>query len=86
MDKAGYGMFASVASADFHEAGIHGQAFAVGAGGHVAIDEGLGEFVAFGGELGGEFVGEATLLGFDEGAGVVSDQPAESGVGVVGVA
>ena len=37
-------------------------------------------------ELQGQDIGEPALPGFDDGAGVVGDQPAQRGVGVLGVA
>jgi len=37
-------------------------------------------------ELQGQDVGESALLGFDDGAGLMGDQPAQLGVGLMGVA
>ena len=37
-------------------------------------------------ELGAQDVGESAFAGFDDGAGVVGDQPAQHGVGVLGIA
>ena len=37
-------------------------------------------------ELGAQDVGESAFAGFDDGAGVVGDQPAQQGIGVLGVA
>jgi hypothetical protein len=37
-------------------------------------------------ELGTQDIGESAFAGFDDGAGVVGDQPAQHGIGVLGVA
>ena len=37
-------------------------------------------------ELGTQDIGESAFAGFDDGAGVVGDQPAQHGIGVPGVA
>ena len=59
---------------------------AVRAGGHVTAGQNAGQDVRCGVELGAQDVGEAAFAGFDDGAGVVGDQPAQHGVGVLGVA
>jgi hypothetical protein len=64
--------------------GRHG--LAVRAGGHVAASRDAGQGVRCRGELGAQDAGESAFVGFDDGAGVVGDQPAQQGVGVLGVA
>jgi hypothetical protein len=59
---------------------------AVRAGGHVAASQHAGQYVRCRVELGAQDVGESAFAGFDDGAGVVGDQPAQHGVGVLGVA
>jgi hypothetical protein len=64
--------------------GRHG--LAVRAGGHVAASEHAGQYVRCRVELGTQDIGEFAFVGFDDGAGVMCDQPAHQGVGVLGVA
>jgi len=59
---------------------------AVRAGGHVTASQHAGQRVRCGIELGTQDVGESAFVGFDDGAGVVGDQSAEHGAGVLGVA
>jgi hypothetical protein len=59
---------------------------AVVAGGHVAVGQRAGKRVWCELELEGQDVGESSVPGFDEGAGVVRDQPAEHGVSMLDVA
>ena len=59
---------------------------AVRAGGHVAASQHAGQYVRCRVELGIQDIGESAFVGFDDGAGVVCDQPAQQGVGVLGVA
>jgi hypothetical protein len=59
---------------------------AVRAGGHVAVGQHAGQYVRCRVELGVQDVGESAFAGFDDGAGVMGDQPAQHGVGVLGVA
>ena len=58
---------------------------AVRAGRHVAVGQHAGQRLRRGLELQAQDVGESAFAGFDEGAGVVGDQPAQRG-GVLGVA
>ena len=60
-------------------------ALPIRAGGHVAEGQYAGKRVGRGLELEAQDVGEAAFPGFDDGARVVRDQPAEHGVGVLGV-
>ena len=59
---------------------------AVRAGGHVAARQHAGQYVRCRVELGTQDIGESAFAGFDDGAGVMGDQPAQHGVGVLGVA
>src|ERR1039457_1035454 len=59
---------------------------AVGAGGYVAVGQHAGQLLWRGLELQVQDAGESAFFGFDDGAGVVGDQPAQKGVGVLGVA
>ena len=59
---------------------------AVRAGGHVAAGQHAGQRVRRRLELEAQDVGESAFAGFDDGAGVMGDQPAQHGVGVLGVA
>jgi len=58
---------------------------AVRAGGHVAARQRAGQCVRCRVELGTQDIGQSAFAGFDDGAGVVGDQPAQQGVGVLGV-
>ena len=49
---------------------------AVRAGGHVAVRQHAGQYVRCRVELGAQDVGESAFVGFDDGAGMVGDQPA----------
>ena len=64
--------------------GPHG--LAVRAGGHVAASQHAGKRVRCGLELQAQDVGKSVFAGFDDGVGVMGDQPAQHGVGVLGVA
>ena len=59
---------------------------AVRTGGHVAASQHAGQYVRCRVELGIQDIGESAFAGFDDGAGVVCDQPAQQGVGVLGIA
>ena len=60
--------------------------FAVRAGGHVAASQHAGQRIRCRVEFVAQDVGESAFAGFDDGAGVVGDQPAQHGIGVLGVA
>ena len=60
--------------------------FAVRAGGHVTASQNAGQRVWRGIELQAQDVGKSAFAGFDDGAGVMGDQPAQHGVGVLGIA
>ena len=60
--------------------------FAVRADGHVTASQNAGQRVWRGIELQAQDVGKSAFAGFDDGAGVMGDQPAQHGVGVLGVA
>ena len=59
---------------------------AVRAGGHVAARQHAGQDVRCRVELGAQDVSESAFAGFDDGAGMVGDQPTQHGIGVLGVA
>jgi hypothetical protein len=59
---------------------------AVRAGGHVAAGQHAGQYIWRRLELQAQNVGESAFFGFDDGAGVMCDQSAQHGVGVLGVA
>ena len=59
---------------------------AVRAGRHVAAGQHAGKDIRRGLELQAQDVGEPAFAGFDDGAGVMCDEPAQHGVGVLGVA
>jgi hypothetical protein len=59
---------------------------AVRAGGHVAASQHAGEYVRCRVEFVAQDVGESAFAGFDDGAGVVCDQPAQQGISMLGVA
>jgi hypothetical protein len=59
---------------------------AVRAGCHVAAGQHAGKQVRRRLELRTQDVGKPAFLGVDDGAGVMGDQPAQHGVGVLGVA
>ena len=59
---------------------------AVGAGGHVAEGQRVGQRARRRGELAVQDVGEAAFFGLDDGAGLVRDQAAQQGFGVLDVA
>jgi hypothetical protein len=59
---------------------------AVRTGGHTAARQRARQHVWCRGELGTQDIGESALVGFDDGAGVVGDQPAQQGISVLIVA
>jgi len=59
---------------------------AVRPGGHVAEGQDAGQHGRRRLELGTQHVGKSAFTGFDDGAGVMADQPSQHGVGVPGVA
>ena len=59
---------------------------AVRAGGHVTAGQHAGKQVRCRLELAAQDVGESAFAGFDDGTGVMGDQPAQHGVGVLGIA
>ena len=64
--------------------GRHG--LTVRAGAHVAASQHAGQYVRCRVELGTQDIGESAFVGFDDGAGMVGDQSAQHGIGVLGVA
>src|SRR2546421_2711928 len=59
---------------------------AVRAGGHVAVGQRVGKLLWRRLKLQAQGVGKSAFTGFDDGAGVMCDQPAQNSVGVLGVA
>ena len=59
---------------------------AVWAGGHVAASQHAGQYVRCRVEFVAQDIGESAFAGFDDGAGVICDQPAQYGIGALGVA
>ena len=76
----------AVAVMDLGEPPFDRHGLAVRAGGHVVARQHAGQDVRCRVELVAQDVGESTFAGFDDGAGVVGDQPAQHGIGVLGVA
>jgi hypothetical protein len=68
------------------ESPVYGYRLAVRAGGHVAARQNAGQRIRCGVELGAQNVCESAFAGFDDGAGVVCDQPAQHGIGAPGLA
>ena len=58
---------------------------AVGAGGHVAEGQRVGQVLRGRGELAGQDVGQAAFFSLDDGTGVVRDQATQHRVGVLDV-
>ena len=71
---------------DLGEPPVDPHGLAVRAGGHIAASQHAGQYVRCRVELGTQDIGEAAFAGFDDGAGVAGDQPAQHGIGVLGVA
>ena len=76
----------AVAVVDLSQAAGYLDLVAVGAGSHVAEGQRVGQRARRRGELAGQDVGEAAFFGLDDGAGVVRDQAAQQGSGVLDVA
>jgi hypothetical protein len=70
----------------FSESPFDRDELAVRAGCHVAASQHAGKRVRGRLELQAQYVGESAFVGFDDGVGVMGDQPAQHGVGVLGVA
>jgi hypothetical protein len=71
---------------DLGESPLDRDEFAVRAGCHVAAGQHGGNDVRGRLELQPQDAGKSAFAGFDDGAGVMGDQPAQHGVGVLGVA
>jgi hypothetical protein len=76
----------AVAVVDLGQAVMHLDVVAVGAGGHVAEGQRVGQRPGRRGELAGQDVGQAAFFGLDDGAGMVRDQAAQQRFGVLDVA
>ena len=75
----------AVAVVDLGQAVVDLDVLAVGTGGHVAEGQRVGQRLGRRGELAGQDAGEAAFFGLDDGAGVVRDQAAQQGFGVLDV-
>jgi hypothetical protein len=71
---------------DFGESPLDRYELAVWAGGHVAEGQRAAKGIRRGLELAAQGAAESAFFGFDESAGVVGDQTAQQGAGVLGVA
>jgi hypothetical protein len=76
----------AVALMDLGEPPFDRHGLTVRAGGHVAARQHAGQYVRRRVELGAQDIGESAFAGFDDGAGMVGDQPAQHGIGVLGIA
>ena len=76
----------AVAVVDLGQAVGYLDLVAVGTGGHVAEGQRVGQRLGRRGELAGQDAREAAFFGLDDGAGVVRDQAAQQGFGVLDVA
>ena len=76
----------AVAMMDLGEAPVDRHGLAVRAGRHVTVGQHGGKPVRGRIELQAQDVGKPAFLGFDDDAGVMGDEPAQRGVGVLGVA
>jgi len=85
-----YQVSRAVAVMDLGEPPFDPHGLAVRAGGHVAASQHAGQHagqhVRCRLELGTQDLGESAFAGLDDGAGVVGDQPAQHGIGVLGIA
>ena len=86
LDGPAYQMARAVAVMDLGEPLLGWHRLAVRAGGHVAARQHAGQHVRCRVELGAQEIRESAFAGFDDGAGVMGDQSAEHGVGMLGVA
>jgi hypothetical protein len=76
----------AVAVMDLGESLYGRHELAVWAGCHVAVGQDAGKHLWRGLELRVQDIGESAFAGFDGGTGVVGDQPAQQGVGVLSIA
>jgi len=76
----------AVAVVDLGQAVLDLDVLAVGAGGHVAEGQRVGQRLRRQDELADQGVSQIAFFGLDDGAGVVRDQAAQQGLGVLGVA
>ena len=85
-DRAADQVARAVAVMNLGQAVVYVDVFAVGAGGHVAERQCVGQGLGRRGELAVQDVSEAAFFGLDDGAGMVRDQAAQQGFGVLDVA
>ena len=86
LDGPAHQVFWAVAVVYLGEPPFDRHGLAVRAGGHVAVRQNAGQDARCRVEFGTQDLRESAFAGFDDGAGVVCDQAAEHGVGVLGVA
>ena len=65
---------------------LDGHGLTVRTGGHVAVSQHAGSYVGCRVEFVAQDVCESAFAGFDDGARVMCDQPAQHGIGVLGIA
>jgi hypothetical protein len=71
---------------DLGESPLDRDEFAVRTGRHVAASQDAGELVRCRLELEAQDVGKSAFVGFDDGVGVMGDQPTQHGVSLLGIA
>jgi hypothetical protein len=86
LDRPGHQVPRAIAVLYLDEPLLNRHEFAVRAGGHVTEGQHAGKGVRCRFELQVQDVGKSALAGFDDGAGVMGDQPAQQGAGVLDVA
>ena len=85
-DSAADRIVCAVAGPDFSQALLNGHVLAVWARDHVAVDQRVRQVAPGRCELAAEFTSQAALRCFDDGAGVMGDQPADCVAGMLDVA
>jgi hypothetical protein len=86
LDGPAHQMPWAVAVAYLGKPPLNRHGLAARAGSHVTASQHAGQRIRRRLELGAKDVGESAFAGFDDGAGVMGDQPAQHGIGVLGVA
>ena len=85
-DRAGDQVCWPVSGTDVGQPLVDRHALSVRSCRHVAIDQRVSQVVWRGLELAGQLPGETSFSCLDDGAGMVGDQPAEHGLGVLDIA
>jgi len=86
LDRPAHQVPRAVAAMYFGEPLVDRHELAVWACGHVTEGQHAGKRVRRWLELAAQQVGESAFAGFDDGAGMMGDQPAQQGAGMLGVA